>query len=549
MRTAALSVLLLIAPAFGADATEIISPRPDSVSVTIYRDLFALVTETRTVDLPEGAVTLSFDGVVETLLPASVVLAETGRELEERNYDYDELTPNRLFQKSIGEKVILTRTLPGSGQVKQVEAVVIAAGIGGITFRTAEGNEALHCSGVPEHVTFAKIPDELHTRPRLSVRLAAGPAGKRTVKLSYLAHGFVWKSDYVARINERGDRMNLQGWVTLRNLTNANLRDAQVQVVAGKLNLLDEDDGGTSLFGDTEDVDDQNDLRNRREDALDDFEQELERSSDPALRLFSGCFPIQDRRLRYAMAAAAPIGVVSADDIGSFDLQEVVVTGLRASQALAEGLGDYHLYRIPWTTDLNARQTKQVVFLRKRTVKVEAFYQAIVDADDPDEDVTMIVPKLVLGLENRKSFGLGEALPEGIFRLYEPGDERDVFLGEGWIDDVSVGAPEEIVVAGAIDLSLDFKIEDRGETQGDGEAVVNEADAAIRIANAKGVPVTVEIRQQTGYFMGQMSIPTASRRPFRKHGDFAWRIRVPPNADGTLTYRLRLEEIAEDETD
>jgi hypothetical protein len=548
MRTAALSVLLLIAPAFGADATGILSPRPDSESVTIYRDLFALVPETRTVDLPEGAVTLSFDGVVETLLPASVVLAETGRQLEERNYDYDELTPNRLFQKSIGEKVILTRTLPGSGQVKQVEAVVIAAGTGGITFRTAEGNEALHCSGVPEHVTFARIPDELHTRPRLSVRLAAGPAGKRTVKLSYLAHGFVWKSDYVARINERGDRMNLQGWVTLRNLTNANLRDAQVQVVAGKLNLIDEDDGGTSLFGDTDGIDDQNGLRNGREEALADFEDELAGESDPELRLFSGCFPVQDLRFRYSVAAAAPVGAMY-DKFASEELQEVVVTGLRASQALAEGLGDYHLYRIPWTTDLSARQTKQVVFLRKPAVKVDAFYSATVDADDSEEEVTLIVPRLVLGLVNRKSFGLGEALPEGIFRLYEPGDGREVFLGEGWIDDVSVGAPEEIVVAGAIDLSLDLKIEDRGETQGDGEAVVNEANAAIRIANAKGVPVTVEIRQQTGYFMGQMSIPTASRRPFRKHGDFAWRIRVPPNADGTLTYRLRLEEIAENETD
>jgi hypothetical protein len=542
-------LILLAAPAFGAAGTEIISPRPDGVSVTIYRDLFALITETRTVDLPEGPVMLSFDGVVETLLPASAVVADTGRALEERNYDYDELTPARLFQKSIGEKVILTRALPASGEVKQVEAVMTSAGPGGITFRTTEGNEALHCSGLPEQVTFAKIPDELHTKPRLSVRLAPGPAGKRTVRLSYLAHGFVWKSDYVARINDRGNRLNLQGWVTLRNLTNANLRDAQVQLVAGKLNLLDEDSRGTSLYGDTGEIIDRGELRYLREEALTELERELAAGADQALRLFSGCFFVPDRSLRQSLAAAAPLARGFAYAAGD-EIQEVVVTGIRASRAVEEGLGDYHLYRIPWTTDLNARQTKQVVFLQKPAVKVDAFYRAFVNADDFDEDDTLQVPNLVLGLENRRSFGLGEALPEGVLRLYEPGGGHELFLGEGWIGDISVGAPEEIVVAGAIDLALEMRVEDRDERSRDGaETLAELADAAIRIANAKSVPVTVEIRQSVDAYWGNVSIPSASRRPFRKHGDFAWRLRVPPGSDGTLTYRLRMEEPVEDGDD
>ena len=39
--------------------------------------------------------------------------------------------------------------------------------------------------------------------------------------------------------------MDITGWLTLRNLTNSGFRDAQVQVIAGKLNLLDADEGGT----------------------------------------------------------------------------------------------------------------------------------------------------------------------------------------------------------------------------------------------------------------------------------------------------------------
>ena len=44
--------------------------------MTIYRDDLALVTETRTVDLPAAAVTLVVEDVVETLLPQSAIVTE-----------------------------------------------------------------------------------------------------------------------------------------------------------------------------------------------------------------------------------------------------------------------------------------------------------------------------------------------------------------------------------------------------------------------------------------------------------------------------------------
>ena len=61
------ALLALCALPSAADELRVVSVAPDQVTVTIYRDLFALVTETRTVELPEGPVTLEFDGVVEAL--------------------------------------------------------------------------------------------------------------------------------------------------------------------------------------------------------------------------------------------------------------------------------------------------------------------------------------------------------------------------------------------------------------------------------------------------------------------------------------------------
>ena len=129
------------------------------MSVTIYRDLFALITETRTVDLPAGPVTLSFDGVVETLLPQSAVVARHRRAwLEERNYDFDRLTPANLLRQVHRQDRDAHAHHPAHGQGRQVAATMVAANDEGVVLRTSDGNEALHCSGLPERLTFDEIP-------------------------------------------------------------------------------------------------------------------------------------------------------------------------------------------------------------------------------------------------------------------------------------------------------------------------------------------------------------------------------------------------------
>jgi hypothetical protein len=533
---------LSLASAVAHAQAEVISHRADAVSITLYRDLFALVTETRMVELPDGATTLSFEGVVETLLPASAVVAGTGRALEERNYDYDALTPNRLFEKSVGRDVVLTRTLPGSGKVVRAPATIVAANANGITLHTADGLEALHCSGLPEQVTFARIPDGLQTKPKLSVRLGPGPAGKHSVRLSYLAHGFTWKSDYVARLDATGNRADLKGWLTLTNSTNAIFRDAQVQVVAGRLNLLGEHVGGTSKIGDS-DAYWETERREARENARESLANELA-NPDVALRLMSGCEarPMPEERMYRR----------SLED----GQEEIVVTGMRAAMhsvvdavAARENLADYQLYRLPWPTDLNARQTKQAVFLDKPRVKVDRFYRYFIDARrsrQPDEPQR---PRLVLGLDNRKSAGLGEPLPEGVLRLYEPGDGAALFSGEAQLEDSAVGVPLEVELAGALDLAIEYTLDRGDEKNSADEEIAALHDVRMRIANAKEVPVTVEIRQPADDWAGGTTIAKSNRRATRKSGDHLWRVRVPANADAALTYGLRVPKPPKDDAD
>src|SRR6185436_7783091 len=228
-----LAAALAALAARAQDDIVVTSPRADSIAVTIYRDDLALVTETRTVDLPASAVTLVVDDVVETLLPQSAVLTDAGRPLAESNFDFDQLTPRTLLERSIGETVTITRTNPATGRVTQTPATILAVGEG-VVLQTVDGNEALYCSGLPERLELARLPDDLVAKPRLSVKLAAGEAGPRTVKATYLAHGFAWSSDYVAHLNERSDRMSLAGWATLTNSSGSAFEQADVQLVAGR---------------------------------------------------------------------------------------------------------------------------------------------------------------------------------------------------------------------------------------------------------------------------------------------------------------------------
>jgi hypothetical protein len=534
----------------------VVSPRPDSVTVTIYRDLVALITETRTVDLPAEAVTLEFHGVVDSLIPQSAVLADAGRVVSQSNYDYDRLTPDKLLEKSIGRRVWLTRTSRSTGKVTQVEATLVAASESGVVFRTTDGSEALRCSGLPERLTFTEVPGELRSEPTLSVGLAAGSAGRRQVRVSYLATGFTWHADYVAHL--RDGSMDLDGWLTLENLSAASFRDARVQVVAGRLNLLDADtERGSGPYGDSRFYSTDESVEGEREWALDRMRQKLDEAAD-TVQHFSGCYPLgpggyatedigKFPDMKVAEALQRVVGFVDAQD-----LEEVVMTGRRESLAARENLADYQMYRLPNPTDLDARQTKQVAFLAKRDVKVDRFYGVRLAQDEEDlGELADGVPAIAkIGWRNVAEDGLGEPLPGGLARFFEAGGRGDVFVGDARLRDSPVGVPIELGIGRSNDLDLRIDNEAQAEVSLDSiDAGAKELMLALlahrayiplslRIVNAKSRPVTFELRQGPLGEFGDLRVKNASQPPHRKSGDFAWRITVPANGEATLSYEV-----------
>jgi hypothetical protein len=515
MRYALLVLIAACAAARGQVPATVRSAQADSVAVTVYRDNLALITETRTVDLPAGPARLVIEGVVETLVPQSAVIDGLDRPLAETNFDFDALTPASLIERSVGKTVILTRTNPASGTVRRVAATILAAGPG-VVLRTEDGNEALHCTGLPERLEFEDVPEGLLSKPRLTVRLAGGAPGERTVQVSYLAHGFSWSADYVGRLSGRGSRMHLTGWVTLTNETNATFEQAQVQMVAGNLNLVDVSDGGSQaepvwpLEG---------------ESFVDARQRSIERVVQRDLAILGRCYEADPATLyarRNRFGAQTPM------------LEEIVVT---ASRAQRETLGDYQLYRLPWQTDFAARQTKQVVLLDKPAVRIQRLYAYRIDEFDDGPGIDPVVPDQRLRFENTERSGLGEPLPRGRLRVFEPHGNDMVFAGEDTVEDRPVGLTVEVTVARALDVAVEWTSEDL-----DIEALEDLDRVRVvvqhRVTNAKNVPIEVEVRHGAGEYWLELDVRKASTRTRSKNGDPMWRLRVPPGRARELTYEM-----------
>jgi hypothetical protein len=90
-------------------------------------------------------------------------------------------------------------------------------------------------------LAFDAVPANLRDRPTLSVLLEAA-GGKQSVELSYLTGGLAWKADYVANLSADGRSLDLNGWVTLTNRSGAGFDDATLQLVAGTVNRVRQQD-------------------------------------------------------------------------------------------------------------------------------------------------------------------------------------------------------------------------------------------------------------------------------------------------------------------
>jgi hypothetical protein len=211
-----------------------------SLGVTIYNDGRALVRDARRMRFAPGVQKIAMRDVAATIQPETASLKSLsgpGFDLLEQNFDFDLLTPTALLNKYVGRQVTVWHTNPGSGAETSETATVLATNEG-VVLRYKDRIE----TGVAGRLAFSDVPPNLRDRPTLSMMLAAERDGDAVVELTYLAGQLGWKADYIANLNADGTRMNLNGWVTLTNRSGTAFDNARLQLVAGTLNRVTQDD-------------------------------------------------------------------------------------------------------------------------------------------------------------------------------------------------------------------------------------------------------------------------------------------------------------------
>jgi hypothetical protein len=515
----AVVVALLLVPSLAM--ADVISPAPDAVQVTIYRspdvstrELFdsggglALITETRTVEIPAGTSKVVFLGVADAIVPQTAGIDGLPALILESNFDYDLLTPGAIIAKSHGERVTVVRIDPATGREVEREAT-IRTGPNGVVLEVDGRAEALNCSGLAEKLIFPRVPAGLADEAKLSMTVRAEQAGRHTVQLSYLALGLDWSADYVATINPDGRTLDLVGWVTLVNRASTTFANAPAEVVAGELSRNEEETqppGATTY------------------------------PQQPA------CWPIGsfiapprrmperlDRILsRSSSVMNSPMAVM---------LQEAVVTGSRIQAEMRE-LGDYKLYALPEPTTIAARQSKQVRFLTQDEVPFTRLYVLRVDESElAENDFEPQRPVVTLRLQNEKSDGLGKPLPAGIISVMEdstPG--AAVLAGEHELNDTPVGLPLDLELGQAMDVWIEPRVTAERTIERE-DFNEQHADIEVRLGNDKPVPIVIEYRHPAD--SDGFRVVSESRKHTLKYGDPQWTFRLRPGGRASLRYSIR----------
>ena len=490
-----------LAPMPASAQAIVISPKPDKVAVTVYRDPngqgamelswlggFALVTETRHVILPAGEVDLRFEGVAAGLIPQSAVVSGLGDGVSEKNRDAKLLSPGTLIDAYLGQRVHLRRTSNATGKVTEQEAIVRASG-SGIIVQTEAGIEALRCTGLSETLLAPRVPADLSAKPTLSVRTRADHPVEADVTLTYLTSNFDWRAHYVATLAPDGKTLALFAWLTLANGDDTGFVNADTMAVAGRLN------------------------------------REQANRLQPEVRSIAiDCWP---SRTTSDIDESYPPPPPQAER------DKIVVTGSRirvegvlneVPQLIAkrEDLGDLKLYRIPIPVTVASHSQKQVALLDQPSARIVSKYRWDTNfANQTDEPQPA---QRLLKLDNRKDAGLGLPLPAGSFTLYTMRDGQPFLLGEGAMTDRAVGEMVDVVLADTPGVEIDQRLVTQTGTI---------RETTLIATNDQPIDAQLEVR----FGDDVKPLKTAGGLVKRRDGKWVWDVVIPANSSRTLSLR------------
>lgn len=481
-------------------------------ALTIYNRDFAVVRERIPLDLKPGENAVSFAGATTHLEPDSVVLRDpSGRvrlQVLEQGFRADTISQGLLLYLNEGKEIDFHRSRK-DGEAEIVRGKIVRSGYTpnyramgryGAEFRQRQqalgdwqggaGSPIVEVDGklqfsLPGEPVFPELGSDAILYPTLTWQLASDRAARLEAELSYVTGGMRWEAAYNLVAPEKGEKLDLVGWVTLDNQSGRTFEKAAVKLMAGDVSKIQY-------------------LQSDQVRANAAMRQEMP-SGPPVVSE-----KVFDEYHLYTLARPVTLR--------NREMKQVEF--LRGEGVTARTLYVYNGAAMDWSRyqgwsaeqlrndrDYGTRSNKKVWVMRE--------------------------------IANTKENGLGLPLPAGRTRFYRRDDDgRLEFTGENAIEHTPQGETLRIYTGDAFDV-----VGERKRTAYKLESHLSQMEEAfeIRVRNRKKEPVEVRVAERLYRWVNWQIVEKSDEFEKTDAQSVEFRVAVAPDQEKVVTYSVRYD--------
>jgi len=233
-------------------------------SLTVYNQDFAVVRDQLNLNLKKGINELSVTDITAHLEPDSVILRDPkGKraiQILEQNYRADPVSQGLLLSLYEGKEIdflITNRDVENKvirGRIIRSGYVPHQSGMQRYGSRYTQrqyvnvntSQPIIEVDGtlrfsLPGQPLFPSLSDDTILKPTIHWMLNTNKSGRLNAELSYITGGMSWKADYSMLAGEKGDELDVIGWVTIDNQSGKTFDNARIKLMAGDVSKIQPD--------------------------------------------------------------------------------------------------------------------------------------------------------------------------------------------------------------------------------------------------------------------------------------------------------------------
>lgn len=221
--------------------------------LTIYNGRFAVVRDVVPLDLKAGENNVKYSGATANLDPSTVILRDPSGKISlsilEQNYQNDPVNQVTMLDHFEGQTLSFLVRDPQKGD-RVVEGKVIRSGYipGESAMEPMVEVDGKILFELPGRPLFPALKDDgLLLKPLLNWKIKSPEAASLQAELAYLTQGLQWTASYNLVLPETGSLADLNGWVTIKNMSGKSFDNARIKLMAGDVHRSPRDESRVML--------------------------------------------------------------------------------------------------------------------------------------------------------------------------------------------------------------------------------------------------------------------------------------------------------------